>query len=93
MQNFKQRQTADFYPETCGFFYLFIPVSNEPSGNASISIWRLPRGSIPRSLLCYKLRKRGQIPYFIRNPAKNVTMGIVTIDSIVVNEKISEVYL
>ena len=35
------------YPDLTQFC-TFIPASNEPSGHACMSIWRLPRGQIPR---------------------------------------------
>ena len=39
--------SSPYNPNIAHVFYLagFIPASNEPSGHAGMSIWRLPRGS------------------------------------------------
>ena len=43
----KNEGAIPYNPNIAHVFYLagFIPASNEPSGHAGMSIWRLPRGS------------------------------------------------
>ncbi len=49
----------------------FIPASNEPSGHACMSIWRLPRGSNTPQLCCGVFDFSGSFQLYRRNPPGN----------------------